>query len=77
MRVLKESLLAVNRNMNKNLCGWFAGMFTALTPSIEEQLALQPEILAVLSAPHSRPVNIMLGLLKAYAIIRNSGSKSF
>ena len=39
-------------------------MFTALTPSIEEQLALQPEILAVLSAPHSRPVNIMLGLLK-------------
>ena len=64
MRVLKESLLAVNRNMNKNLCGWFAGMFTALTPSIEEQLALQPEILAVLSAPHSRPVNIMLGLLK-------------
>ena len=64
MRVLRESLLAVNRNMNKNLCGWFAGMFTALTPSIEEQLALQPEILAVLSAPHSRPVNIMLGLLK-------------
>lgn len=64
MRVLRESLLAVNRNMNKNLCGWFAGMFTALNPSIEEQLALQPEILAVLSAPHSRPVNIMLGLLK-------------
>ncbi|CDM01144.1 conserved hypothetical protein [Bacteroides xylanisolvens SD CC 2a] len=64
MRVLRESLLAVNRNMNKNLCGWFAGMFTALTPSIEEQLTLQPEILAVLSAPHSRPVNIMLGLLK-------------
>lgn len=64
MRVLRESLLAVNRNMNKNLCGWFAGMFTALNPSIEEQLALQPEILAVLSAPHSRPVNIILGLLK-------------
>ena len=62
MRVLRESLLAVNRNMNKNLGGWFAGMFTALNPSIEEQLAaLQPEILAVLSgSPHSRPVNIML-----------------
>ena len=64
MRVLRESLLAVNRNMNKNLCGWFAGMFTALNPSTEEQLTLQPEIFAVLSAPHSRPVNIILGLLK-------------
>ena len=64
MRVLKESLLAVNRNLNKNLSSWFAGMFTALNPSTEEQLTLQPEIFAVLSAPHSRPVNIILGLLK-------------
>ncbi|MEY8686093.1 DUF6493 family protein [Bacteroides sp. AN502(2024)] len=64
MRVLKESLLAVNRNLNKNLCGWFAGMFAALAPAMEEQLALQPEIFAVLSAPHSRPTNIILGLLK-------------
>ena len=39
-------------------------MFTALNPSTEEQLTLQPEIFAVLSAPHSRPVNIILGLLK-------------
>ncbi|WP_195654452.1 DUF6493 family protein [Bacteroides sp. 1001136B_160425_E2] len=68
MRVLRESLLAVNRKMNKNLCGWFAGMFTALNPSIEEQLALQPEILAVLSAPHSRPVNTILGLLKGLCV---------
>lgn len=64
MRVLREALLATNRNLNKNLCSWFAGMFTALNPNIEEQLALQPEIFAVLSAPHSRPVNIILGLLK-------------
>ena len=64
MRVLKESLLAVNRNLNKNLSSWFAGMFTALNPSTEEQLTLQPEMFAVLSAPHSRPVNIILGLLK-------------
>ena len=58
MRVLKESLLAVNRNLNKNLSSWFAGMFTALTP----------EIFAILSAPHSRPVNIILGLLKNLCI---------
>ena len=64
MRVLKESLLAVNRNMNKNLCSWFAGMFEALAPSVEEQLELQPELFAVLSCPHSRPTNIILKLLK-------------
>ena len=64
MRVLKESLLAINRNFNKNLCSWFAGMFTALSPSVEEQLTLQPEMLAALSSPHSRPINIILGLLK-------------
>ena len=64
MRVLKESLLAINRNFNKNLCSWFAGMFTALNPSVEEQLTLQPEMLAALSSPHSRPINIILGLLK-------------
>ncbi len=51
MRVLKESLLAINRNFNKNLCSWFAGMFTALNPSVEEQLTLQPEMLAALSSP--------------------------
>ena len=77
MRVLKESLLAVNRNLNKNLSSWFAGMFTALNPSTEEQLTLQPEIFAVLSAPHSRPVNIILGLLKTYALTHNSRLKSF
>lgn len=64
MRVLKESLLAINRNFNKNLCSWFAGMFTALNPSVEEQLTLQPEMFAALSSPHSRPTNIILGLLK-------------
>lgn len=63
-RVLKESLLAINRNFNKNLCSWFAGMFTTLNPSIEEQLTLQPEMFAALSSPHSRPINIILGLLK-------------
>lgn len=65
MRVLKESLLAINRNLNKNLSSWFAGMFTTLEPSIEEQLALQPEMFAVLSSLYSRPVNIILGLLKS------------
>lgn len=64
MRVLRESLIAVNRNLNKNLCGWFAGMFEALNPTIDEQLTLLPEIFSVLSSPQSRPVNIMLGFIK-------------
>ena len=63
-QVLREALLAINRNLNKNLCSWFAGMFEALVPTEEEQLTLQPELLAVLSSPQSRPVNIILGYIK-------------
>ena len=64
MRVLRESLAAVNRNLNKNLCGWFAGMFSALQTGEEEQLALQTEMFSVLSCPHSRPVNMILGFFE-------------
>ncbi len=63
IHVLRESLLATNRNLNKNLCAWFAGMFEVLHPSIEEQLLLQPEMLGVLSTRHSRPANIILDFI--------------
>ena len=64
MRVLREALAAVSRNLNKNLCGWFAGMFGELQSGEEEQLALQAEMFSVLSCPHSRPVNIILSFFK-------------
>ncbi len=64
MRVLKESLLASNRNFNKTLSGWFVELFTALAPTAEELQQLQPELMMVLSAPHSKPVNTALQHLK-------------
>lgn len=63
-RLLKESLLASNKNFNKNLSGWFAELFSSLKPNEEELLVLQPELFSVLSSPLSKPVTEVLGLLK-------------
>lgn len=40
-RVLREALLASNRNLNKLASGWFIDLFNLLEPSQEELLALQ------------------------------------
>lgn len=66
-RLLRESLLASNKNFNKNLSGWFAEIATLLLPTKEELLELQPELFAVLNAPHSKPVNEALQKLKFIA----------
>lgn len=63
-RLLKESLLAGNKNFNKVLSGWFADLFLALAPTPEELLSLQPELFSALSSPHSKLVNECLQLLK-------------
>jgi len=63
-RLLKESLLAGNRNFNKVLSGWFIQLFTELQPTTGELLALQKELISVLSAPHSKPVNAALDAIK-------------
>jgi hypothetical protein len=67
LRLLKEALLASNRNFNKILSGWFVDLFKALQPTNEELLLLQPELNTVLSAPHSKPVTESLGFLKKIA----------
>ena len=63
-RLLKESLLASNRNFNKVLSGWFAQLFTELEPTKEELLQLQKELFSVLSSPVSKPVNTALNAIK-------------
>lgn len=68
MQVMKEALNATNRNFNKNLCGWFVGLFEALAPAEEELVVLQPELLSVLNCPQSRPVNVALSALKKLAL---------
>ena len=90
-RLLKESLLASNRNFNKVLSGWFSELFTELVPAKEEMLTLQHELFSVLNSPHSKPVNTALqairiivtekefnagGFLDAVPVLLSSGVKS-
>jgi len=63
-RVLRQSLLASNRNFNKNLSGWFAELFSELEPANEELLLLQNELLSALGSPHSKPVNTALQAIR-------------
>jgi hypothetical protein len=66
-RLLKEAILASNRNFNKNLSGWFAELFCQLQPSKEEIISLQSELLVLFSSPHSKPVNTALQSFKQIA----------
>lgn len=63
-RLLKESLLASNRNFNKVLSGWFIELFNQLEPTKEDILSLQSEMFTVLGSPHSKPVGIVLQYFK-------------
>ena len=63
-RLLKESLLAANKNFNKILSGWFIQLFSELRPEKTEILALQSDIFSVLNSPHSKVVNSGLDFIK-------------
>jgi hypothetical protein len=64
-RLLREALLASNRNFNKNLSGWFADLFLKLEPATEEVIAIQPELFVLFSSPHSKVINTALQSCKA------------
>jgi hypothetical protein len=70
-RLLRESLLAGHRNFNQSLSGWFVGLFDALGPTPTELMGMQRELLIVLSAPATKPVNVALRALKK--IVREPG----
>jgi len=76
-RLLKEALLASNRNFNKSLSGWFVELFNELKPTASELLNLQPELLSVLTAPHSKPINTSLQYLKKLAGEKEFDTKTF
>lgn len=67
MRVLRESLLAVNRNFNKILTGWFATLFVSLEPTPDELFELQEELFATLTCVQTKPINTTLTLFKNMA----------
>ncbi|MCI5056524.1 MAG: DUF6493 family protein, partial [Flavobacteriales bacterium] len=77
MAILKESVLASNRNFNKNLSGWFINMFEALQPSKEELLEIQEELFSIFSAPHSKPINSILKLIKGIVQEKEFDTASF
>lgn len=66
-RVLKEAILATNRNFDKTLTGWFCGLILRLEPTKEEALELQAELYNALNSPHSKAVNTSLKYLKLIA----------
>jgi hypothetical protein len=63
-RLLKESLLASNKNFNKTLSGWFIELYLQLQPTQIELLNIQNELFIALSSPHSKAVNAALGGFK-------------
>lgn len=63
-RVLKESLLAVNRNFNREQTCWFATLFSELDPTVEECIQLQNELFAAFACPQSKPVSTALAVSK-------------
>ncbi|MES1219945.1 MAG: DUF6493 family protein [Bacteroidota bacterium] len=64
LRLLRESLLASNKNFNKVASGWFAELFMELNPVKREIIEVQKELFGVLNAPHSKPVNTALKAIK-------------
>lgn len=64
MQVLKECLLSVNRNFDKNQTNWYADLFVALEPTVEECIQLQNELFSVFHCPQSKPINVALSMIK-------------
>lgn len=71
MRVLKESLLAVNRGFNKDQTNWYMALFMALEPTENECLHLQRELFSVFHCPHNKPIATILNIIKS--LILNPG----
>jgi hypothetical protein len=70
-RLLQEAVLASNRNFDKNLSGWFITLFETLQPADDELMALQEDLLTLLSSPHSKVVNGSLKAIKS--IVEKNG----
>ncbi|HEY1163614.1 MAG TPA: DUF6493 family protein [Chitinophaga sp.] len=63
-RMVKEALLASNRNFDKFLSGWFASLFSEMNPEAEEVLELQAELRMLLHSPHGKPLSTALQCFK-------------
>ena len=66
-RVMRECLIGICRNLEKDQPSGFSDLFTALAPTVPELLDLQDELAAVLGCPHSKPVTAALKWMKTIA----------
>lgn len=64
LRVLKESLRALNRNFKKDQTNWFATLFSTLNPCVEECIQLQDELFAAFACLQGKPVSTALAAIK-------------
>ena len=64
LRLLKSSLGATLKNLNRDQIYWMADLFVYLEPSLEELFSVQDDLLAVLHSPLSKPVHTVLKQLK-------------
>ncbi|EFO1628812.1 DUF6493 family protein [Escherichia marmotae] len=64
IKVLKESLLAVNRNFNREQTCWYATLFSSLQPTADECLQLQEALFSTYYCPHSKPITTALQAIK-------------
>lgn len=67
MRLLQTSLLSICKGFSQTLTGWYAELFLSLQPTEAELLALQGAAFQVLIVPYSKPVHIILQLIKDVA----------
>lgn len=66
-RLLKATLSTFHRDFKKDMASWFAALFEKLQPTTEELLSLQEEMMQVFTSPYTKPINVMLQLLKKLA----------
>lgn len=70
-RVLRECLLGICRNLDKEQITGFSDFFTVLKPSQQELLELQDELIAVMGCRHSKPITTILKHLKTIITHKN------
>jgi hypothetical protein len=67
-RLIKEALLASNRNFNKLHSGWCIDLVEALKLTEDELLENQQILCSMLNAPHTKPVNFVISVFKKIAV---------
>jgi len=64
LRLLREAILASNKNFNQALSAWYVDLFAALEPTKAELVGLQNELMSMFNSAGSKPLNTALKYFK-------------